>query len=447
MVNQRVDRSVDLTTGAVRQRVLLQVHNAQGASQAAREYRLLLDAYEAPRLAVLTASGNQDAAKALRVRKKNENTYAIELEEPLEPGETTSLLISMVLADALAPYPAEISQNDKQKVLYLGNHYFYSPYRTIRQALKIKIGGGKVEDVTELQPFKQHGDMLEFGPYDNVKAFSESELSVHFEYNMYILKAPTVVREIQVSHWGNVHVEEFWDLTNAGAKLKGHFSRLDFQRNRDVSGSNILRGIPARLPPLSHDVYYRDAIGNISTSQVKYEEKSVDVDLLPRFPLAGGWSTSFELGYDVPLSEFLLRNDRSGQLVFRYPFTPSIPQVTIRDYVLRVVLPEGSSDIKFDFIHEVDSEQVETTQLYLDTIGRPVLVIRKKNVVYEHGSEFLLSYSFSSIWMLQEPALLAGAFVTLFLLATVITRISITISPQTVEEEATDPRKSKPKSQ
>ena len=70
VVNQRVDRSVDLTTGAVRQRVLLQVHNAQGASQAAREYRLLLDAYEAPRLAVLTASGNQDAAKALRVRKK-----------------------------------------------------------------------------------------------------------------------------------------------------------------------------------------------------------------------------------------------------------------------------------------------------------------------------------------------------------------------------------------
>ena len=53
-------------------------------------------------------------------RHRNENTYAIELEEPLEPGETTSLLISMVLADALAPYPAEISQNDKQKVLYLG---------------------------------------------------------------------------------------------------------------------------------------------------------------------------------------------------------------------------------------------------------------------------------------------------------------------------------------
>ena len=35
----------------------------------------------------------------------------------------------------------------------------------------------------------------------------------------------------QVSHWGNIAVEEHYQLVHTGAKLKSQFSRLDFQRN------------------------------------------------------------------------------------------------------------------------------------------------------------------------------------------------------------------------
>lgn len=40
-------------------------------------------------------------------------------------------------------------------------------------------------------------------------------------------------RVIEVSHWGNIAVEETFDVSHSGAKLKGSFSRYDYQRQQD----------------------------------------------------------------------------------------------------------------------------------------------------------------------------------------------------------------------
>ena len=40
-----------------------------------------------------------------------------------------------------------------------------------------------------------------------------------------------VEREIEVSHWGNVAVEEVVHARNTGTPLKGEFSRLDYYRS------------------------------------------------------------------------------------------------------------------------------------------------------------------------------------------------------------------------
>ncbi len=47
---------------------------------------------------------------------------------------------------------------------------------------------------------------------------------------------------------------------------------------------------------------------------------------------------------------------------------------------------------------------------YLDTVGRPVLVLTMHNVVPEHNKPFGVDYSFSAGAMMREPLLLvAGA--------------------------------------
>lgn len=43
---------------------------------------------------------------------------------------------------------------------------------------------------------------------------------------------------------------------------------------------------------------------------------------------------------------------------------------------------------------------------YLDTAGRPVLVLKKSNVVPEHNKKFAVDYSFGFMGMIREPLLL-----------------------------------------
>lgn len=48
-----------------------------------------------------------------------------------------------------------------------------------------------------------------------------------------------MTRVIEVSHWGNIAVEENVDLKHTGAVLKGPFSRYDYQRQPDSGISSI----------------------------------------------------------------------------------------------------------------------------------------------------------------------------------------------------------------
>ena len=66
-----------------------------------------------------------------------------------------------------------------------------------------------------------------------------------------------------------------------GATLKGPFSRYDYQRAPN-SGPSSVRSYKTLLPASSRDVYYRDEIGNISTSHLREDEDFVELELTPR---------------------------------------------------------------------------------------------------------------------------------------------------------------------
>lgn len=117
-----------------------------------------------------------------------------------------------------------------------------------------------------------------------------------------------MTRLIEVSHWGNIAVEETLEIVNTGAKLRGSFSRLDFDYG--VGQQVAVNSLKTVLPPSAKDIYYRDEIGNISTSTVKNLLDSVEVTLVPRFPLMGGWKTRYTIGYNIPAYEFLYHSGK-----------------------------------------------------------------------------------------------------------------------------------------
>ena len=66
-----------------------------------------------------------------------------------------------------------------------------------------------------------------------------------------------------------------------GAVLKGSFSRFDYQRSPN-SGLSSVKSYVSLLPAAAEDVYYRDEIGNISTSHLRDGEDYIELTIRPR---------------------------------------------------------------------------------------------------------------------------------------------------------------------
>lgn len=62
-------------------------------------------------------------------------------------------------------------------------------------------------------------------------------MKIHYENNSPFLVVTRLERVIEISHWGNIAVEETIDLLHSGALLKGPFSRYDYQREHNSYSS------------------------------------------------------------------------------------------------------------------------------------------------------------------------------------------------------------------
>jgi len=243
------------------------------------------------------------------------------------------------------------------------------------------------------------------------------------------------VKEFEVSFWGNLAIEETYEIEHTGAKLTGPFSRYDYQR---IGSPTAIEFISETLPVGSNGIYYRDEIGNISTSHVRpMEGGQFKFEVGFRYVLFGGWKVSYYTGYNLPLENYL-RYDvtNSNHYYLNVSFAKSFDQpISIDHETVRIILPEGASNIKLHtpFLVEETSESKHWT--YLDTSGRPVFIMKKSNLISLHDQFFQVEFTFSKYSILQEPCLLIIAYFLFFFLVIVYVRIDLTISPSTIPTE------------
>lgn len=362
---------------------------------------------------------------------KDKTFWEVKLQNPLEAGKSTRVDVETVFTHHLIPHPSQITQNDKQLLLYTGNHYFYTPYSTVSQTTTVTLPSASTESYTKLKPVSQNENNLVYGPYDNVPPFSQNEMVVHSENNSPFLTVTNLLRVIEVSHWGNIAVEESVDVRHTGAALKGSFSRYDYQREQ--TGSSSVRSFKTVLPASASDVYYRDEIGNISTSHLRTLEDAVEVDIRPRFPLFGGWKTHYLLGYNIPSYEYLY--NYGNEFVLKIRFVDHIfDDMVIDDAEVKFILPEGAWDIHVDAPYQIERRPDETHFSYLDTSGRPVVVARKSNLVENHIQDIEIRYKYQKILMLHEPLLVVIAFYLLFVIVIIYVRLDFSITKDEVSE-------------
>jgi oligosaccharyltransferase complex subunit alpha (ribophorin I) len=426
-----VERTIDIASQLVKMTTKLTISN--GGRGAVKSFHYAIEQPAKANVAFIGATAGATDKTYLRVSEAQVRDgpagaafYRIELKKALAAGESATVDVEVVLGKALEMFPAEIVQRERQLVLYTGNHYSFIPYKSKTQTTKVTLASANIESYTKLKPVSQSDTTITYGPYSNVEAFSFDEMSIHYENNSPFLVISKMERVVELSMWGNIAVEETIDVRHNGASLKGSFSRYEFQREN--SGVSSVKSFKTFLPAAASDVYYRDDIGNISTSALRVLDDAVEVDLRPRFPLFGGWKTHYFLGYNVPSYEYLFNNGDDFVLNMRL-LDHVFDHMLVEDFTLKIILPEGCKVGKFDAPYPTSMQADGLHFTYLDTYGRPVVTVRNiGDMTEKHIMDFQLAFKFSMLTMIREPLILIAAFFIFFFLAIIYVRMDFSIS-------------------
>ena len=327
------------------------------------------------------------------------------------------------------PLPAAILQLEHQKFLYEGE--------TVRVPLcaacslvgeektTVLLPSTKVESYTDsVKPVSVTGRAAVFGPYTAAATSAElaTVLRVHYEHDTPVPVATSVEREIEISHYGNVAVEEFFDLRHAGAALKGSFSRLEHQYS---PSPNAFQELTAVLPAEATGVYYRDAIGNVTSSHLRSSAAKTELELQFRFPLFGGWHIEWYQGYNVPLGAFV-STWGGNRFALECDFVPPFKALLTEQLIVKVVLPAGASDWKVESPMALAAQSVDVRFAYLDVPWSPrtVLILEARNVIADGTLPRLrVTYRLPAWHLVEKPLFVMGVALLCFVVSMVAGRV------------------------
>jgi len=387
-----------------------------------------------PHISTMTAFIKEDEDKVLHITQKDDNDsdltyFKVDLEEPLKSGNRVIVNVGATYVKVLKPYPKYIEQNDDQYVLFKTNVYYLSPYNVTKQKTTFLIDDTIKSYSEEPGPVKEEKDNVYYGPYEDIKPGTEKIVSLHYKLKDRLIHFEKIERTIEISHWCHtVSYKEDLIVHNDGSELKNNFNRIAFQKSQFYTETqSSVKDMIFILPPRAEDIFFVDTIGNVSTSAYHKDNTRTLLQVLPRYPLFGGWKYTWSQGYNNPLDGNVKYNSKLKKYIFQAPILLSLKNVPIDHFKLNVILPEGVRNVDVHLPYSFDSDKRKMTYSYLDTTGRPTIVLEKDNVCDDHYQYFQISYSLPFYFTIQKPLVVAFVIFTLFVISMVWTRIDLSI--------------------
>ncbi|KAI5840931.1 Ribophorin I, partial [Tricharina praecox] len=346
--------------------------------------------------------------------------YRILLTEPLAPGNQITLQVAIGKTTVVEPIPAEIEQVEKQFLQWTGTQYVASAYVTDKQKTKLKLPNNEAPEFTKLtaksdgtsDPTKV-GSAFTYGPYEDVKPSSGAgkTVKIRYEYTHPVIVMEKLTRDIEVSHWGgNIAFEEKYVMTNAAAKLKNQFSRVKWAAASYYGPpTSAIKALTYNLKVGSIGPYFTDEIGNVSTSRFRSNMRESHLEIKPR--------------------EFVRAKPNGEDFVLRVPLLegPKEP-VVYGDVEIRVILPEGATDVKYSSPIPIIGEEHFLHKTFMDTIGRTAFKLRFSNVVDEqHHKELIVTYHLPKTAGFRKPFVIFTALSTVFVFSWIVSKIDVRI--------------------
>ncbi len=183
--------------------------------------------------------------------------------------------------------------------------------------------------------------------------FTSEHIFIHTTYRDPIPVLRNVTKEITVSHWDTIKVDEFVHMENEIAKLAGEFGRVDYN---PFDVAYAISEVTCNLPLNAHHLYYVDPVGNVTTSHARKEDDKVLFEFKPRFPIMGGWKATWNQGYSLPARSSIKQSvDDHSLHVFKIQLAHSFDEIVAGNFTIKIVLPEGATDVAVKLPFEMNT--------------------------------------------------------------------------------------------
>ncbi len=364
--------------------------------------------------------------KKLEMQKVSDDQFYDHYDIILQGSE--EIIVNEDYFEKLLFKPKNIYIKEDQLELFIDTINLVSPYLVKSTTTKVILPSEKTKLIKYTKTnVNQSGEKLIYSLTEEIPPFVTKKLYIHYLNNKPLMVFNYAVKTFQVSHWGNIAVTEEYQLENIGAKLIGEFGRIDYDEGV-TGGKNAMKKIRAKLPLRSWGLWYRDEIGNVSTSNARRDMNDVDLELTPRFPILGGWKSNYDIGYNLP-TKFHVKTNNKGNYMVNLTFGMPYQNMLARNYTVKIILPETADNIKVNLPIETPY-QVEYDKEYgcLDLFGRKSIIIRLNNMYDVYNTNIFISYDYQWIMLFVKPVILIFYFMILFTISIIYSRANISLA-------------------
>ena len=364
--------------------------------------------------------------KKLEMQKVSDDQFYDHYEIVLQGSE--EIIVKEDYFEKLLFKPKNIYIKEDQLELFIDTVNLISPYLVKSTTTKVILPSEKTKLIKYTKAnSNQSGEKIIYSLTEEIPPFVTKKLYIHYLNNKPLMVFNYAVKTFQVSHWGNIAVTEEYQIENIGATLIGEFGRIDYDEGI-TGGKNAMKKIRAKLPLRSWGLWYRDEIGNVSTSNARRDMNDVDLELTPRFPILGGWKSNYDIGYNLP-TKFHVKTNNKGNYMVNLTFGMPYQNMLARNYTVKIILPETADNIKVNLPIETPY-QVEYDKEYgcLDLFGRKSIIIRLNNMYDVYNTNIFISYDYQWIMLFVKPVILIFYFMILFTISIIYSRANISLA-------------------
>ncbi|KJP89680.1 hypothetical protein AK88_00640 [Plasmodium fragile] len=386
--------------------------------------------------------------------------YRVTLKRKLHKDEKVSLYFGYALGQPYFPFPADISPEEGQKIMFYLSSKILLPYDVEeKEELKIFLCKNcsivRIEDGDFLRSFVKVNDDTyvceksgggavggELPQGGEAVSHDQNELVAkgkelgrftlghkalfYFRANNHLGYFERVTKDIKLSQLGFVYEREEYILRNDAAKIhtfdryllsdyeSKHTSQEEGKETDDQS-TTIIYSMKSRINYDIHEYEYFDDLGKIYLIQAeeifdnKKKKSHIQFDLRPRYPLLGGWRAHFFNSFYHESNLYKIKN-KKNYYAYKIDISPSIKSFFIKKLKVRISLPPFSDDVavvsRDDSVNVLTSKQKEWLDLFS---FRNVVEIQIEKFFppmdENYYQDFLVMYKFKFFNLFWKPLL------------------------------------------